>query len=61
MAFAVRLAQQLANAFALLLAVLVLNFFLIHLTPGDPVQVIAGEMGGASPEISGRFASEIRA
>jgi peptide/nickel transport system permease protein len=51
MAFAVRLASQLANAIALLLAVLVLNFFLIHLTPGDPVQVIAGEMGGASPQV----------
>ncbi len=51
MAFAVRLASQLANALALLLAVLVLNFFLIHLTPGDPVQVIAGEMGGASPQV----------
>jgi peptide/nickel transport system permease protein len=51
MAYAVRLARQLVNAFALLLAVLVLNFFLIHLTPGDPVQVIAGEMGGASPEV----------
>lgn len=51
MGFAVRLARQLVNALALLLAVLVLNFFLIHLTPGDPVQVIAGEMGGASPQI----------
>jgi len=28
-----------------------LNFCLIHLAPGDPVQVIAGEMGGASPEV----------
>jgi peptide/nickel transport system permease protein len=51
MAFAIRLASRFANALALLLAVLVLNFFLIHLTPGDPVQVIAGEMGGASPQV----------
>lgn len=43
--------RQLANAVALLLAVLVLNFCLIHLAPGDPVQVIAGEMGGASAEV----------
>lgn len=28
-----------------------MNFCLIHLAPGDPVQVIAGEMGGASPEV----------
>ena len=43
--------RQAANAAGLLLAVLVLNFCLIHLTPGDPAQVMAGEMGGASPEV----------
>jgi len=42
---------RLANAAGLLLAVMVLNFLLIHLAPGDPAQVIAGEMGGASPEV----------
>jgi peptide/nickel transport system permease protein len=51
MAFATHLFRQIANAVALLLAVLVLNFCLIHLAPGDPVQVIAGEMGGASAEV----------
>jgi peptide/nickel transport system permease protein len=51
MNFAVHLLRQLANAAALLVAVLVLNFCLIHLAPGDPVQVIAGEMGGASAEV----------
>lgn len=45
MALAIHLTRQIANAAALLLAVLVLNFCLIHLAPGDPVQVIAGEMG----------------
>lgn len=40
-----------ANAALLVLAVLVLNFLLIHLAPGDPALVIAGEMGGASPEV----------
>lgn len=51
MAFAIHLARQIINAIALLIAVLVLNFCLIHLAPGDPVQVIAGEMGGASEEV----------
>ena len=51
MAFATHFARHIANAAALLLAVLVLNFCLIHLAPGDPVQVIAGEMGGASANI----------
>lgn len=37
---------------ALLLAgVVILNFLLIRLAPGDPAAVIAGEMGGASEEI----------
>lgn len=35
----------------LVVAVLVLNFLLIHLAPGDPADVIAGEMGGATQEI----------
>jgi peptide/nickel transport system permease protein len=51
MNFAIQILRRIANAVILLLAVLVLNFCLIHLAPGDPVQVIAGEMGGASPEV----------
>jgi len=39
--------QRLALAFGLVLAVLAVNFTLIHAAPGDPAQVIAGEMGGA--------------
>lgn len=35
----------------LVVAVIVLNFVLIHLAPGDPVETIAGEMGGASQEL----------
>ena len=42
---------RLANAAGLLLAVVVLNFLLSHRAPGDPAQVIAGEMGGAAPEV----------
>lgn len=39
--------RRLALAIGLLLAVLALNFALIHAAPGDPALVIAGEMGGA--------------
>ncbi|HRO14277.1 MAG TPA: ABC transporter permease [Paracoccus sp. (in: a-proteobacteria)] len=46
-----RVLRQLAYAAALILAVLVLNFMLIQLAPGDPAEVIAGEMGGASAEV----------
>ena len=35
----------------LLLSVIVLNFLLIHLAPGDPVQTLVAEMGGATPEL----------
>ena len=35
----------------LMLGVVVLNFLLIRLAPGDPAVVIAGEMGGASKEM----------
>ena len=42
-----RLVHRIAFAVALVLAVLAVNFILIHAAPGDPAQVIAGEMGGA--------------
>ncbi len=45
------LVRRLIYAAILVLAVLVLNFLLIHLAPGDPAEVIAGEMGGATEEI----------
>ncbi len=38
-------------ALVLLLAVITLNFLLIHLSPGDPVETIAGAMGGMSEEL----------
>jgi peptide/nickel transport system permease protein len=41
------LLRRLALAFGLVLAVLAVNFTLIHSAPGDPAMVIAGEMGGA--------------
>lgn len=41
---------KLSNAVLLLIAVLVLNFALIHVAPGDPVEALVGEMGGATPE-----------
>ncbi len=43
-------AAKIAQSLGLILAVIVLNFSLIHLAPGDPAVVIAGESGAASPE-----------
>ena len=45
------LGQRLFYGLVLLVAVIVLNFVLIHLAPGDPAETIAGEMGGATEEM----------
>lgn len=39
--------RRLAKAVVVLLAIVVLNFFLIRAAPGDPAQVLAGEAGAA--------------
>jgi len=44
-------AHRLLGAAALVAAVLVLNFVLIHLAPGDPALTIAGGMGGVTEDI----------
>lgn len=41
----------LLQSLGLVLAVVVLNFLLIQMAPGDPVTVIVGEMGGASEAV----------
>jgi peptide/nickel transport system permease protein len=45
------LARRLGYAAVLVLAVLVLNFLLIRLAPGDPIETLAGQMGGMTEEI----------
>ena len=39
------IAQRIAKAIVVLLALVVLNFFLIRMAPGDPALVMAGEAG----------------
>lgn len=43
--------KRLIYAVLLLTAVLTLNFLLIHISPGDPVQALAGDMGGMTEEL----------
>lgn len=43
--------RRIGYGLLLMLGVIVLNFFLIRLAPGDPAVVIAGEMGGATEEM----------
>ncbi len=45
------LIRRLFYGLLLMLGVVVLNFLLIRLAPGDPAVVIAGEMGGATEEM----------
>lgn len=51
MKFLSMLGKRVAYAMLLLLAVLILNFVLIHLAPGDIADTIAGDMGGATEEV----------
>jgi len=51
MNIATLLIRRILNAVGLLAAVLILCFTLIHIAPGDPAEVIAGEMGGATEEM----------
>lgn len=45
------LLRRLSYGLLLMLGVVVLNFLLIRMAPGDPALVIAGEMGGATEEM----------
>jgi peptide/nickel transport system permease protein len=43
--------SRVLQGLALVLAVVVLNFVLVHAATGDPVEIIAGVSGGMSPEL----------
>lgn len=45
------LLRRLGYGLVLMLCVVILNFLLIRMAPGDPAVVIAGEMGGATEEM----------
>jgi len=50
-------ASRLVQGLALVLAVVVLNFVLVHAAPGDPVETIAGASGGMDEKLQ----AELRA
>ena len=52
------LGQRVGYAVVLLVAVLVLNFTMINLAPGDVVDTIAADMGGADAELMARIRAE---
>ena len=50
MRFARYMGYRLVTALPVILGIIVLNFLLIHLAPGDAASVLAGESGAATPE-----------
>ena len=44
------IARRMLLAIPVLLGIAVLNFFLVHLAPGNPADVLAGEAGSATPQ-----------
>lgn len=50
--------SRLLQALGLVLAVVVLNFVLVHAAPGDPVETIAGASGGMSPELMAQLRTQ---
>jgi peptide/nickel transport system permease protein len=49
MKFVSFLASRLAKALVVILGVVIINFFLIRLAPGDPASVLAGQSGTGDP------------
>lgn len=47
--------KHLLQGLALIFAVVVLNFALVHAAPGDPVETIAGASGGMSDELKAQL------
>jgi peptide/nickel transport system permease protein len=50
--------RKIAYSVLLLLAVIILNFLLLRIAPGDPVETLVGEMGGASEELIAELRAE---
>lgn len=50
--------SRLLQGLALVLAVVVLNFVLVHAAPGDPVETIAGASGGMSEELKAQLRTQ---
>lgn len=58
MPFLLTILQRVAWALVLLLAVIVLNFLLMHAAPGDVTDAIAQSMGGADAEVMAKIRSD---
>lgn len=50
--------RQVLRALLLVIAVVVLNFVLVHAAPGDPVETIAGASGGMSEDLKAQLRTQ---
>ncbi|NQU63450.1 MAG: ABC transporter permease [SAR324 cluster bacterium] len=50
--------KRVVYSLILLLAVITLNFALVHMAPGDAVTAMIGDMGGATPELIAKLRAE---
>lgn len=58
---AIAIAKRLGEAFLLILAVIVFNFMLVHLAPGDVVDALSsGAFGDASEEVNARLREQLK-
>lgn len=55
MNFLTFLASKLGKALLVMLGVVVVNFFLVRLAPGDPAMILAGESGASDPQFVERL------
>ena len=53
-----QIAARIIQSFGLILAVILLNFFLVHLAPGDAIDALAGRAGEMSPETTERLRAQ---
>ncbi|MBM3573920.1 MAG: ABC transporter permease, partial [Alphaproteobacteria bacterium] len=52
--------RRVVKAMVVVVAIVILNFFLIRLAPGDPALVIAGEAGAADPKFVAQLREQFR-
>lgn len=53
-----RIMRRVGRAIAILIAIVVVSFAVIHLAPGDPVTIMAGSSGSSDPQIIANLRQE---
>lgn len=51
--------KRIAQAIPLIFGVIVVNFVVMHMVPGDPVTILAGDLGASDPEFARRIRTQL--